>query len=74
MDLQLRVRGELLPPVTASFGVAIYPGDGERWEDLLHAADGALYRAKREGRNCVVVASDKGAGADQRVTADAASR
>jgi diguanylate cyclase (GGDEF)-like protein len=43
--------------VSVSIGVASYPACGEVPEDLLAAADRALYRAKREGRNRVVVAA-----------------
>jgi len=39
--------------VTASFGVACASGPRAALDDLLHAADLALYRAKRKGRNCV---------------------
>ena len=42
--------------VTASFGVAVYPGHGDRPDALVHAADQALYRAKKWGRNRVAMA------------------
>ena len=38
-------------PVTISFGVAVYPHDGEDADALLLAADRALYAAKESGRN-----------------------
>jgi diguanylate cyclase (GGDEF)-like protein len=44
--------------VTASFGVASYPGDAANREELLRKADRALYSAKRAGRNRVVTTSD----------------
>ena len=34
------------PPVAVSAGVAVFPRDGKTLEDLLNAADKALYRAK----------------------------
>lgn len=43
-------------PVTLSFGVAHYPGTSSFPEQVLKAADEALYCAKNEGRNRVVVA------------------
>jgi diguanylate cyclase (GGDEF)-like protein len=42
--------------VTASFGVAEYPLHGPDADALFWAADKALYKAKREGRNRVVAA------------------
>jgi diguanylate cyclase (GGDEF)-like protein len=40
-------------PVTASFGVACAPRDGATMETLMKTADGALYKAKKNGRNRV---------------------
>lgn len=48
--------------VTASFGVATYPDMGTSAQELLTAADAALYRAKRLGRNRVEVAGRVPAG------------
>jgi diguanylate cyclase (GGDEF)-like protein len=42
--------------VTLSIGVAMFPEDGAGEEALIEAADRALLRAKREGRNRVVAA------------------
>jgi diguanylate cyclase (GGDEF)-like protein len=40
--------------VTASFGVATLPGSADGMRDLVAAADEALYRAKRAGKNRTV--------------------
>ena len=49
-------------PVTASFGVATFERADDRLEDLVAAADEAMYRSKETGRNRVTVAdrSDDG--------------
>ena len=38
--------------VSCSVGIALYPGDGECYEDLMDKADQALYAAKKKGKNC----------------------
>jgi diguanylate cyclase (GGDEF)-like protein/PAS domain S-box-containing protein len=48
--------GLLLEGVTLSLGVAVYPQHGQTKDDVLRAADGALYGAKQAGRDRVVVA------------------
>ena len=40
-------------PLTASIGVASYPGDGTSIDELTAAADTAMYTAKTGGRDCV---------------------
>ena len=55
-QLQVGYHGQLLGPLTVSLGVAILPDHGTSGEAVLHAADAALYRAKAEGRDRVVVA------------------
>jgi len=44
-----------LQTVRASFGAAAYPSDAGHPEALVHAADAALYEAKRAGRGEVAV-------------------
>jgi diguanylate cyclase (GGDEF)-like protein len=43
--------------ISASFGAALWPGDGKEPEALLSAADRALYASKQAGRNRVTPAS-----------------
>ena len=53
--LRVSDKGRLLGPLTVSIGLAAYPEHGLAGDALLHAADAALYRAKREGRDRVVI-------------------
>lgn len=45
--------------VTASIGAAFYPLDARNREDLVRAADAALYKAKTSGRDRLVLAAKK---------------
>ena len=54
--LTLIYAGSPLPSITISSGVCSYPRDGLDVIELQKAADGALYRAKSAGRDCVQVA------------------
>jgi diguanylate cyclase (GGDEF)-like protein/PAS domain S-box-containing protein len=54
--LSVPYHGDLLDRITLSFGVAVFPEHGTTADLLLRAADKALYRAKAEGRDRVIVA------------------
>ncbi len=55
--LTLEHHGRGLGGITVSLGVATIPGQADSKETLLLRADAALYKAKKEGRNRVEVAS-----------------
>lgn len=61
-DLRVGIEALIVPRgtdqarITASFGVAAFPHDGELPRRLLAAAEAALYQAKEFGRNRVVQA------------------
>jgi diguanylate cyclase (GGDEF)-like protein len=55
--LQLKHQHQLLDPITLSLGVAAFPYHGSTTQELIQAADAALYRAKTEGRDRVVTAT-----------------
>jgi diguanylate cyclase (GGDEF)-like protein len=54
--LDLQFEGQTFETVTLSVGVAAFPENSTTSEEILKAADTALYRAKHEGRVRVVVA------------------
>ena len=53
-DMRVMYEGHILDPVTLSLGVAVFPADGIMTDELIRAADAALYRAKEAGRDQVV--------------------
>jgi len=50
-EFEKQSKQKLLMPVTVSFGVATFPGEGKNPAELLKSADECLYRAKSSGRN-----------------------
>ncbi len=54
-QLALSARGKAVR-VTVSVGTAVFPCY-KTWEELIKAADSALYTAKQQGKNCVVSAT-----------------
>jgi diguanylate cyclase (GGDEF)-like protein len=51
---------EVVLSVTISVGVAAFPHHGQEVKQVVAAADGALYQAKKQGRDQVVVAPSSG--------------
>lgn len=44
--------------ISASIGIALYPSNGTRVNQLLHRADKAMYKAKTAGKRCYAFAED----------------
>ncbi|KAF3891331.1 diguanylate cyclase [Tolypothrix bouteillei VB521301] len=57
--LKLQNRNQNLGTMTLSVGVACFPEHGLTAESVIHAADEALYRAKKEGRDRVVCSESR---------------
>ena len=55
-QLHVRYHDQALGAVTVSLGVAVFPDHASTTEAIVRGADAALYRAKGEGRDRVVVA------------------
>lgn len=58
-ETKLFFQQRLLPAITVSIGIAQAPKDGSLAEDLIRAADEALYCAKQGGRDRIEVYSAK---------------
>jgi diguanylate cyclase (GGDEF)-like protein len=56
--INIQFDGQILGAITLSLGVVVFPEDGSTSTVILKAADAALYRAKHEGRNRVVMSND----------------
>jgi diguanylate cyclase (GGDEF)-like protein len=48
--------GSVLQSITVSMGISMFPKHGCEIDELLRAADTALYQAKHSGRDCIVLA------------------
>jgi diguanylate cyclase (GGDEF)-like protein len=55
-ELRVHRNGQTLPKLTLSIGLAGFPVHGETSAGIVNTADQALYRAKHEGRDRVIVA------------------
>ena len=53
---ELRAPTSEMKRVTASIGVAVFPDHGEQLDDVVTAADLAMYQAKRDGRDRIAIA------------------
>ena len=56
-QVHIQYEGQILEAVTLSLGVAVFPEGGVTSAAILRAVDDALYRAKRDGRDQVVLAT-----------------
>jgi diguanylate cyclase (GGDEF)-like protein len=52
-ELAMRAHGEPIA-TSVSIGVVAYPGDGQTADELVIAADEAMYESKRMGKNMVI--------------------
>jgi diguanylate cyclase (GGDEF)-like protein len=57
LQVTSRADSSILTGLSCSIGLACYPNHGTDTETLLHAADAAMYAAKRNGRNRVQLSS-----------------
>ena len=55
--LNIQFEGQVFETITLSIGIAAFPEHGTTSAEILKAADTALYRAKHEGRDRVIVAN-----------------
>ncbi|NML63576.1 diguanylate cyclase [Massilia sp. RP-1-19] len=59
-EISIHHLGQHISGITASFGISSCPSHGERNDEILKAADRALYIAKNNGRDQVLIAEPYG--------------
>ncbi len=55
--LPIKFGNQTLQELNISIGISVYPNHGKIGKDIIEAADEALYRAKKEGRDRLCVAN-----------------
>jgi len=55
-QIEVPFHGKMISPITMSIGVAVYPKHGSSPDAVLRQADKAMYQAKQNGRDRIVVA------------------
>lgn len=58
-SLEITWENNLITPVTASLGVAVFPDHAHNFKTLFRVADQALYTAKETGRDRIVTAGNE---------------
>jgi diguanylate cyclase (GGDEF)-like protein len=53
--LRIYFHNEFLPTVKLSMGIATYPQNGKNYSELVQITDAALYKAKKQGKDRVIV-------------------
>jgi diguanylate cyclase (GGDEF)-like protein len=56
--MHVTLSGQTLGVVSITLGLALFPLHGRTSEELIQAADAALYRAKQAGRNRLMIAEE----------------
>lgn len=54
--MRVKVGDKQLPEIKISLGLAAFPVHGQSMEEIIRAADVALYQAKAQGRDRVCIA------------------
>ncbi|QMT61879.1 hypothetical protein HBNCFIEN_03287 [Legionella sp. PC997] len=58
--IQIKYGAQHVGPITISIGISVFPNNGRTPEELIESADKALYFAKANGRNQVILYSEIG--------------